>query len=260
MLYCTGDTHGEIIKRFSFRRNPELRTLTDNDTMFILGDFGLPFGPQTMKETKNVFDFLMEKPWTTIVIGGNHEDYDFWESCPQTQIYDGAARQAKIGNILYPIFFIDHITILNIEEKHILCIPKAESHDIWNLLDPNDTNFKRQKRILRKANLWFRVKHQTWWPQEKMDINENIDFMEQHEKEYFDYILSHDAPSLILTTSLFSYGFCNHVPTEGERYLEMLRATLNFNQWIHGHFHFSGGWNSIHDSRLKCLYTDIITL
>lgn len=258
MLYCTGDIHGEVINRFSFKQHKELKKLTNYDTMFVLGDFGLPFGSQTMKEAKNAFEFLANKPWTTIVIGGNHEDYDFWESCPQVQIYDGIARQAKINTTLYPIFFIDHITILNIENKHILCIPKAESHDIWNLLDPNDVNFKSQKRKLRKINAWFRVKHQTWWPQEKMDIEENIAFMEQHETEYFDYILSHDAPSLI--TSWFSRGFGRYVATEGERYLEMLRITLNFNQWVHGHYHFDGRWNEIHDSRLQCLYTDVITL
>lgn len=40
MIYCTGDTHGQIIDRFSYKHHPELRDLTDKDYMFIAGDFG----------------------------------------------------------------------------------------------------------------------------------------------------------------------------------------------------------------------------
>ena len=258
MIFCTGDVHGKAVERFSFRQHPELRQLQLNDIMFQLGDFGQPFGPNTYKEAKYTFRFLDNKPWITIIIGGNHDDYDYWESCPQVKLFDGIARQAQFNGELYSVFFVDHITIFNIENNHILCIPKAQSHDIWNLLDPARPNFKTEKRHLRKAHLWFRVKHESWWPQELMDIEENMNFMEQHEHEHFDLVLSHDAPSLITQWFKRPGDIARMKPTEGERYLEVLRKTLNFDSWIHGHFHFDSVWDKGYDDRLCCLYKEII--
>ena len=258
MIFCTGDVHGKVIERFSFKQHPELRQLQLNDIMFQLGDFGQPFGPNTYKEAKHTFRFLNDKPWITIIIGGNHDDYDYWESCPQVKLFGGIARQAQFNDELYSVFFIDHTTTFNIENNHILCIPKAQSHDIWNLLDPEHPNFKTEKRHLRKAHLWFRVKHESWWPQELMNIEENINFMEQHEHEHFDLVLSHDAPSSITQWFKRPGDIARLKPTEGERYLEVLRKTLDFDSWIHGHFHFDGVWNETYDDRLCCLYKEII--
>ena len=258
MIFCTGDAHGKVVERFSFRQHPELRQLQLNDIVFQLGDFGQPFGPNTYKEAKYTFRFLDDKPWITIIVGGNHDDYDYWESCPQVKLFGGIARQAQFNGELYSVFFVDHITIFNIENNHILCIPKAQSHDIWNLLDPARPNFKTEKRHLRKAHLWFRVKHESWWPQELMDIEENMNFMEQHEHEHFDLVLSHDAPSLITQWFKRPSDITRMKPTEGERYLEVLRKTLDFDSWIHGHFHFDGAWDEEYDDRLCCLYKEII--
>jgi predicted phosphodiesterase len=258
MLFITGDTHRKVVDRFSFKQHPELRSARPQDVIFQLGDFGQPFGLRTYKEARYTFRFLDEKPWTTIVVGGNHDDYDYWESCPQVELFGGVARQAQFQEEKYSVFFVDQTTIFDIENNHILCIPKAQSHDIWNLLDPDQPDFKFRKRSLRKDNLWFRVKHESWWPQEKIDIEKNIDFMKQHEQEHFDLILSHDAPSLI--TEWFIRQGMPIKPTEGERYLEMLRKVLDFDCWIHGHFHFDGGWDKTYDDRMHGIYQDIIQL
>lgn len=42
-IYLTGDLHGNIIDRFSYKRHPELRQLTNKDTVIVLGDVGLGF-------------------------------------------------------------------------------------------------------------------------------------------------------------------------------------------------------------------------
>ena len=255
-IYITGDTHGQVIERFSYRQHPDLRNLTTEDFMFILGDFGQPFGKAFYKQAQNTFRFLNDKPWTTIVIGGNHDDYDYWESCPQVSLCGGIARQATFDNETYSVFFIDHITIFNINDEHILCIPKAESHDIWNLLDPEDENYKMQVRQLKRTGQFFRVKHVTWWPQEKMNVEENMNFMEQHEDEHFTIILSHDAPGKI--NDFFASDLSRLKSTEGERYLEMLRQHLNFDAWFHGHYHVDATWPSRYDDRISCVYYNIL--
>lgn len=254
------DTHGKVIERFSFRSNPGLRELTNTDIIFVLGDFGQPFGPGTYKEAEYVFNFLDEKPWITIVIGGNHDDYDYWQSCPQVEIFGGKARQAKFYSKSFSVFFIDEITILDIEQQHILCIPCAESHDADNLLDPKDPMFKRKRQLLKRQNKIFRTIGKTWWPQEKMDVQKNAEFMEHHMNEHFDLILAHDAPALINSWFKRNGEPGRRQSTAGQLFLEELRQTLDFDMFIHGHFHFTGTWNKLHDDRICGLYYEIIQL
>ena len=37
-IFCTGDIHGKVIERFSFKQHPELRQLKKEDIIFQLGD------------------------------------------------------------------------------------------------------------------------------------------------------------------------------------------------------------------------------
>ncbi len=260
MLFCSGDTHGKVIERFSYRQNLSLRQLTEEDIVFQLGDFGQPFGPNSYKEAENVFKFLNDKPWTTIVIGGNHDDYNYWQSCPQVKLFNGKARQATIQGESFSVFFVDEITIFDINDFHILAIPGAESHDADVILDPNDKYFKIQKRSMKKQNRFFRVKNQSWWPQERMSVQKNAEFMEYHMNEHFDFILTHDAPALINSWFKRSDASGRYNSTVGQLFLEELRKNLNFDAWFHGHFHFDGTWNRIYDDRMCGVYYDILQL
>ena len=260
MIYITGDCHGEVIKRFSFKQNPELKKINNNDIVFILGDFGQPFGSSSYKEAEYVFNFLDNKPWITIIIGGNHDDYDYWESCPQVELFNGKMHQAIFNNKLFSVYFINKITILDIDDEHILCIPCAESHDAENLLDPKDLLFKQKQRFFKRNNEWFRVIGQSWWPQEKMNVQENAEFIEHHINEHFDLILTHDAPALINSWFKRLDDIACRKSTAGQLFLEELRKTAIFDAWFHGHFHFTGSWNKIHDDRMCGLYKEIIQL
>ena len=259
-IFCTGDIHGKVIERFSFKQHPELRQLKKEDIIFQLGDFGQPFGLSTYKEAEYIFKFLNEKPWITIIIGGNHDDYDYWQSCPQVKLFNGKARQAIFNGKSFSVFFIDEITILNINNYNILCIPCAESHDADILLNPNESNFKYKQASLRKQNQWFRIIGHSWWPQEKMNIQENAEFIEHHMNKHFDFILTHDAPALINSWFKRSNDITRRKSTAGQLFLEELRKNLNFNTWFHGHFHFTGSWNKIYDDRMCGLYHEIIQL
>lgn len=231
MLVCSGDFHGDET-RVSYRRYPELRGLKEGDIFFQLGDFGIlwDFNYPSKRDAYKLKQ-INDKPWTTIAIVGNHENYDVIEKMPIIEKFGGCMRQCVYNNIVYKhIFIIDHITILDIEEKHILCIPNAESHDIHHLLNPTDENYKTDLYMCKKYHCWYRIIGESWWPQEKMNVQENIGFMEQHENEHFDFILSHDAPGQI-------NKWLSYKSTEGECYLELLRRTLDFDKWFHGHFH-----------------------
>lgn len=213
----------------------------------------MPFFPEDIiKRIDYIFNWISSKPYKFIIIGGNHENYDYWESCPIVDIYGGKARQAITNKGTYPIYFVDFPTIFTIDNKRILCIPKAESHDIWNLLDPKNPNFKKEKKRLNKNHEWYRVIGESWWPQEKMNVQEFDNFINKHADEHFDYICSHDAPGSI--NSWYKRGRFRVNSTEGQEYLESLRQKLDFDIWIHGHFHFEGQWHEVYDSRMIGLY------
>ena len=83
MIYVTGDIHGDIFERFNPAMMPGEDDWTENDTLIVLGDFGLIFYPHLpgYEETavaleKKKLQYLEEKPYTVLFIDGNHENFD----------------------------------------------------------------------------------------------------------------------------------------------------------------------------------------
>lgn len=73
MLYVTGDTHGDWMSRLNTDAFPEQKTMTKDDYVLILGDFG--YWHDTKSERYNL-KWLANKPFTTLFVSGNHENYD----------------------------------------------------------------------------------------------------------------------------------------------------------------------------------------
>ena len=250
-VYITGDTHGDNVYRLSYRRYPELKELTKNDILIILGDTGICW-PTYEKESKYLFNFLNKtKPFEVWFLAGNHDNYDYMESLPEVEHYGGKMRKIVWDGIVYDkLYAIPNPTVVNIENKSILLIPHAESHDIEIILEADD---KKKIKECKRNKKWFRVNHVTWWPQEKLDINELKNLINNNME--YDYILSHDAPGFINKWFKRSGHLNRLISTEGQAYLEQLRSSLTFKEWWHGHFHFDGQWNV--DSRLHGIYESI---
>ena len=75
MIYITGDCHREF-GRFSTKNFPEQNEMTKDDFVIICGDFGGIWDKEESKEEKYYLDWLNNKPFTTLFIDGNHENYD----------------------------------------------------------------------------------------------------------------------------------------------------------------------------------------
>ena len=80
MIYITGDTHAEF-NRFS-RKNFDA---TENDYVIICGDFGGVWDESSYQ--KYWLDWLGAKPWTTLFVDGNHENYDLLATYPVEQLH-----------------------------------------------------------------------------------------------------------------------------------------------------------------------------
>ena len=74
-IRVTGDCHGNFT-RFSSENFPEGKELTKNDYIIILGDWGGIWSQTENKNENHWLKWLDEKPWTTLFIDGNHENYD----------------------------------------------------------------------------------------------------------------------------------------------------------------------------------------
>ena len=76
MIYITGDCHREY-RRFNTQNFPEQKEMTKKDYVIVCGDFGGVWSfEKEDKEEKHLLDWLEEKPFTTLYVDGNHENFD----------------------------------------------------------------------------------------------------------------------------------------------------------------------------------------
>ena len=97
MIYITGDTHGGF-QRFGSKYFPQQTQMGRNDYMIICGDFGgLWDGGQ---KDQHWLDWLAEKPFTTLFVDGNHENFDLLNALPEKEWHGGRVHEVR-ENILH---------------------------------------------------------------------------------------------------------------------------------------------------------------
>jgi len=178
MLYVIGDLHGgydRSMKYLNTKNFKEQKNLTKDDTLVQLGDFGFLWSYERTKEEDYWFNWLADKNFSTLVILGNHENYDLVEKLPIINKFNGRVRELKLKK--NSIYFGITGEIYNIDGYNILCINGAESTD-------------KQYRIIGE----------TWWEQEKItqkEIDYTLDNLNKfyNEGKSIDYIFSHTMPS-----------------------------------------------------------------
>lgn len=159
MVFITGDTHGNF-QRFATEHFPEQKNMSRSDYVIICGDFG---GLWDGSSKENYWlDWLNDKPFTTLFVCGNHENFDMLGALPETEWHGGKVHQVR-----------DHILHLmrgqfyEIDGYQFFTMGGAQSHDIEDgILDPDDPNFRFEYRRKSKTNQRFRVRCRSWWPEE----------------------------------------------------------------------------------------------
>ena len=138
MLYFTGDTHGDF-SRFRHKRFPEQEGLTKEDYVLICGDFGGVWNRS--KEQGFWLDWLDEKPYTTLFVTGNHENYDLLSEFPVS-----SWRGGQVQRIRPSVLHLMRGQIFDIDGKRIFTMGGASCHDIPDgVLDPADPLFRIKK-------------------------------------------------------------------------------------------------------------------
>lgn len=238
-IFVTGDCHARF-EKFSSDNFPIGKELDKNDYVIILGDVGILWDKELSKNEKYWIDWLENKPWTTLFILGNHDNYNRWEQIPK-ELWHGGYVQKLAPSVIR----LCYGEIFDIAGKTFLGLSGARSHDIQHgIIDPADYATREEmnracRKLEKKHGGWqftmYRIKGESWWPQEVPTTEERLYLLNNLEKcnKKVDYVLSHEAPASCV--ALLGGGY--YKPDEYSVFLEELRGSIDYGKWCFAHYH-----------------------
>ena len=244
-IFLTGDTHIPIdISKLNSKNFPEGKNLTKDDYVIVLGDFGLLWNYQKTgfsvdsnpsdicwsKEELNWKKWLEEKPWTTLFIDGNHEDFNRLNTYPIEEWNGG-----KVQKISDSIIHLMRGEVYTINGKKFFTFGGAKSTDRGEATGTAEEDVGK-----------------VWWTQElpfQYEIDNAAKNLEKNNYKV-DYILTHTLPNNLLLT-VFFYEFDRLTS-----YLWNVYDMTEFKNWFCGHFHDDRMVNY----KTRILYNDVIEI
>ncbi len=205
MIYITGDTHGELdIRKLNSKRFPQQRTMTKDDYVVILGDFGLIWDES--KEELYWRNWLAVRNFTTLFIDGNHENFDLLKQYEVVDWHGG-----KVQFINNNIIHLMRGQVYQLDGKTIFTMGGGTSID-------------------KK----YREPGKSWWPEELptgYEYEEALNNLEKHNWSV-DYVFTHTISNKMMT-------FMRYQREESELsdFLDLIEEKITFKHWYFGHFH-----------------------
>ena len=197
--------------------------LTKEDYLIVCGDMGVCWDGKGFD--RYIQKYWNHKPWTTLFVDGNHENFDILFSYPVEEWNGG-----KISKITDSIFYLRRGEIYTINNKKFFCFGGARSID----------------KEFRKEGI-------SWWPQEipsEEEFNYAISNLEKHNNQV-DYILSHCLDSICLKANFPSYE-----TDKVTDYLSQIKYIAKYKHHYCGHYHIDARV----DKDTTILYNNIIEL
>ena len=227
MVFATGDCHGNF-QRFGMRHWPGQKTMDRSDYIIICGDFG--FWSDT-PEDEYWLNWLEGKPFTTLWVDGNHENFTMLNELPVCEWHGG-----KVHFIHPHVIHLMRGQLYDIDGYTFFTMGGAQSHDIEDgILDPEAPDFKKiLQRLHSQGRRRFRVLGRSWWPEELPSDGEYLTALETLERAKWkaDYVITHCAPTSIARTMNRHYE-----PDALTDFLELVNKKLDFHYWLCGHYH-----------------------
>lgn len=226
MIFITGDLHGDYdIHKLSSKCFTIQKELTRSDYVIICGDFGLLW--DNSDEEKYWLKWLDEKPWTTLWIDGNHENYDMLKEYPTEDWHGG-----KVQKITENIIHLCRGSVFEIDGKRIFAFGGAESHD------------KKYRRL-----------GYTFWKEELPSKDEiEIGRKDLEAVDWnVDIIVTHSLPERIQEDL---YHDEIYRTTDLTLFFDEVDAKTDFKLWFSGHYHRSFRYDEKH----MLIYNDIVRL
>ena len=129
-IYITGDTHGDF-QRFGSKYFPQQKEMSRGDYVVIAGDFGgLWDGSQ---KDQYWLDWLNKKPFTTLFVDGNHENFDLLNTLPEKEWNGG-----RVHVVREHVLHLMRGQVFDFGGLAWFTMGGAASHDIQDgILDPH---------------------------------------------------------------------------------------------------------------------------
>lgn len=246
-IFLTGDTHGgcDITAPLSRKNFPEQRNLTKDDYLIILGDFGVIWNEhiEHLRNEAHWMDYFETRNYTTIVVLGNHENYERIFKLPEVEMFGNTVWEYVAGHV----YILQRGRVYEIAGKKFFTMGGAVSIDKAN----------------RRVNY-------SWWEAEipsTEEFDRGLQELEDHNYEV-DYVLTHTLPRRVITWYMnacrdsyideFKVGgklsedfykriedtFIDKDMFDAKKcavsdYLDLIcfENGLSFNKWFAGHFH-----------------------
>lgn len=227
MIYITGDTHGDY-SRFSMDNFPEQKNLNKDDYVIVCGDFG--YWHDTPEERHNLKQ-LKDRPFTTLFVDGNHENYD--------RLYDLPVKEWNGGQVHFINDSVIHLMrgqVFTIDGKKFFTMGGASSHDInAGVLEQDDPDFKKKRKELDRKQALYRINHLSWWAEELPSIEEYNIALRNLDVHNWDvnFIISHCCPSSV--QDILSNGF--YQKDALTNFFDEVKERCKFDYWCFGHYH-----------------------
>jgi len=239
----TADIHGDFrpIRDFIKKIN-NIKQLTKNDIIILLGDSGLQFffnhRDKKLKQKLNSYKI------TYFIIRGNHEERP--SICMQKNP-DAWHMEEFWGNQVYVENDFPYIKYaLDFPAKYE--IPTAQGNSIRTLVLPGAYSVDKYYRL---NNGW------SWFPQEQCNSDERAAGVALAQSDSYDLVLSHTCPIIYEPTDLF-LPVVNQstVDKTTERWLGEIEYNLDYKLWAFGHFHSLRIYPEYQGKQMLMLFND----
>jgi|LGVE01.1.fsa_nt_gb hypothetical protein len=220
-IYVTGDIHRSLLKLNHIKYLAGL-TLTKDDILIIAGDFGLLWYGELIDS--KLLTELNNKPWTTLFIDGNHENFDLLDKLPTVEKYGN-----DVGYVRDSIYHLRRGRVYDILGTSIFTFGGGLSID-------KDT----------------RTEGVDWWSREYASTEElDLAWKSIHKHHKVDYVISHTPPSNIL-----EYMVTNKFLDLTGEHLRDISQVLLYDHWYFGHMHVDAEITE----KFTCVYNKFIKL
>ncbi len=246
-IFITGDVHGDF-SRFKKEIFYEQEAMTKDDYMIICGDFGGVWDGSPNE--RHWLDWLEAKPFTTLFVSGNHENFDMLAELPKERWHGGEVQRVRPS-----VLHLMRGQVYDIEGKKFFTMGGASSHDIsGGILDPNDPEFRKKRKRLDASGALYRVDHRSWWAAElpsEAEYQTARASLDEHGWAV-DYVVTHCCPTSV-QDELSGGAFQADRLTD---FLDEVAQRCQFGYWFFGHYHDNG----VVGKKFILLYEQIVEL
>ena len=216
MVYICGDTHNIIdIDKLDVESWEDGAFLTKNDYLIVAGDFGLIWDLQQSKREQELIEWYNSKPWTTLFIDGNHENFNrlFSDEFPEIEMFG-----SKVKKISDSIFYLQRGNIYTIDRMTFFTFGGGQSID-KNRRHPNVS----------------------WWPQEIPDYEETNHAIQSllSVQNCVDVIITHTCSneSFEELANHFDFSYKSDSEKSLKDFFSWVQENVSYAKWYFGHFH-----------------------